>query len=34
MLRPILSQAGRLGLRTLPPDVEDYIDRLKRERGV
>jgi len=34
MLRPILSQAGRQGLRTLPPDIVDYIDRLKRERGV
>jgi membrane protein required for colicin V production len=33
-LRPILSQAGRQGLRKLPPEVEDYIDRLKRERGL
>jgi len=33
-LRPILSEAGRMGLRTLPPDVTDYIDRLKRERGI
>lgn len=33
-LRPILSQAGRAGLRELPPDVTDYIDRLKRERGL
>jgi membrane protein required for colicin V production len=33
-LRPILSQAGRQGLRKLPPEIEDYIDRLKRERGL
>ena len=33
-LRPILSEAGRQGLRKLPPDIEDYIDRLKRERGI
>ena len=33
-LRPILSQAGRQGLRSLPPEVESYIDRLKRERGI
>ncbi len=33
-LRPVLSQAGRQGLRTLPPEVAAYIDRLKRERGI
>ncbi len=33
-LRPILSQAGQQGLRKLPPDITDYIDRLKRERGL
>ncbi len=33
-LRPILSEAGRQGLRTLPPDITDYIDRLKRERRI
>ncbi len=33
-LRPVLSQAGRQGLRQLPPDVTDYIDRMKRERGL
>ncbi len=33
-LRPILSQAGAAGLKSLPPDVADYIDRLKRERGL
>jgi membrane protein required for colicin V production len=33
-LRPILSAAGAQGLRALPPDVIDYIDRIKRERGL
>lgn len=33
-LRPILSQAGSAGLRSLPPDITDYIDRLKRENGL
>lgn len=33
-LRPILSAAGQQGLRKLPPDVTDFIDRLKRERGL
>jgi membrane protein required for colicin V production len=32
--RPVLSVAGQQGLRTLPPDVEAYIDRLKRQRGL
>ena len=33
-LRPLLSAAGQQGLRSLPPDVSDYIARLKRERGL
>jgi membrane protein required for colicin V production len=33
-LRPYLSAAGQKGLRSLPPDVTDYIDRLKRARGI
>ena len=33
-LRPFLSAAGRMGLRSLPPGVADHIDRLKRERGI
>jgi membrane protein required for colicin V production len=33
-LRPILSMAGREGLKSLPPEVVDTIDRLKRERGI
>jgi membrane protein required for colicin V production len=33
-LRPYLSAAGQSGLRSLPPDADAYIDRLKRERGL
>jgi len=33
-LRPVLSLAAQRGLRSLPPEVSDYIDRLKRERGL
>jgi membrane protein required for colicin V production len=33
-LRPVLSAAGASGLHSLPPDVSDYIDRLKRNRGL
>lgn len=33
-LRPRLSAAGQAGLRALPPEVTDYIDRLKRARGI
>jgi membrane protein required for colicin V production len=33
-LRPYLSAAGQKGLESLPLDVEAYIDRLKRERGL
>jgi membrane protein required for colicin V production len=33
-LRPILSVAGKSGVRQLPPDVVAHIDRLKRERGI
>jgi membrane protein required for colicin V production len=32
--RPALARAGQLSLQSLPPDVEAYIDRLKRERGI
>ena len=30
--RPVLSDAAQQGLQSLPPEVEDYIDRLKRQR--
>jgi membrane protein required for colicin V production len=33
-LRPVLSAAGQEGLRKLPPDVTNFIDRMKRERGL
>jgi len=32
--RPALSQAGQQGLRSLPPEVAETIDRIKRERGL
>ena len=32
--RPVLSVAAQYGLKTLPRDVEVYIDRLKRARGI
>jgi membrane protein required for colicin V production len=31
-LRPILSMAGQRGLKSLPPDVTAFIDRLKSDR--
>lgn len=33
-LRPWLSAAGAAGVKQLPPEVVDYIDRLKRTRGL
>jgi membrane protein required for colicin V production len=33
-LRPILSKAGQAGLKSLPPEVEDFIDRLRRARRI
>ena len=33
-LRPILSMAGQQGLRSLPPEIAETIDRLKKERGI
>ena len=33
-LRPLLSQAGQKGFRSLPPDVTAYIDRLKQEQRI
>jgi membrane protein required for colicin V production len=32
--RPVLSRAGQAGLKSLPPDVADFIDKLKRQRGI
>jgi membrane protein required for colicin V production len=33
-VRPYLSAAGAQGLRALPPQALDYIDRFRRERGL
>jgi membrane protein required for colicin V production len=33
-LRPYLSAAGQMGLQKLPPDISDYIDSIKRDRGL
>jgi membrane protein required for colicin V production len=33
-LRPYLSAAGQKGLKSLPPEVDAYIERLKRESGI
>jgi membrane protein required for colicin V production len=33
-LRPYLSAAGQAGVKSLPPGIADYIDRLKRARGL
>ena len=33
-LRPYLSEAGQRGLKSLPPDVMEYIDRINKERGL
>ena len=33
-LRPILLIAGQKGLKSLPPDVTAYIDRLKKDRRI
>ena len=33
-LYPYLSTAGKAGMQALPRDVIDYIDRLKKERGL
>lgn len=33
-LRPVLATAAAAGLKTLPPEVETFIDRLKRDHGL
>jgi membrane protein required for colicin V production len=33
-LRPLLSAAGQMGFRSLPPDVAGIIDRFKQERHI
>jgi len=34
LVRPWLSLAAAQGLKSLPPETTEYIDRLKRERGL
>jgi membrane protein required for colicin V production len=33
-LRPLLSVAGQMGFRSLPPDVTAYVDRLRKDRRI
>ncbi len=33
-LRPYLSAAGQKGLQSLPPEIDEYIDQLRRRRGI
>jgi membrane protein required for colicin V production len=33
-LRPYLSAAGAAGLRALPSEALDYVERFKRESGI
>jgi len=33
-LRPLLSEAGQRGFKSLPPDLVAYIDRLKKDRRI
>jgi membrane protein required for colicin V production len=33
-LRPTFSAAGQMGLKSLPPDIAAYVDRLKRDRRI
>jgi membrane protein required for colicin V production len=33
-LRPYLSAAGKKGLQSLPPEIDGYIDQLRRQRGI
>ena len=33
-LRPIFSAAGQTGLKSLPPDIAAYVDRLKKDQRI
>jgi membrane protein required for colicin V production len=33
-LRPVFSTAGQMGLKSLPPDITTYVDRLKKDRRI
>ena len=34
LLRPLLSEAGQMGFKSLPPDVAAYVDRIKKDRRI
>jgi membrane protein required for colicin V production len=34
LLRPLLSEVGQKGFKSLPPDLVAYIDRLKKDRRI
>ena len=33
-LRPLLSEAGQMGFKSLPPDFAAYVDRIKKDRRI
>jgi membrane protein required for colicin V production len=33
-LRPLLSKAGQMGFRSLPPEIAAAIDRIKKDRQI
>jgi membrane protein required for colicin V production len=33
-LRPLLSEAGQMGFKSLPPDIAAYVDRIKKDRRI
>ncbi len=33
-LRPVFSAAGQMGLKSLPPDLTAYVERLKKDRRI
>jgi membrane protein required for colicin V production len=33
-LRPVFSAAGQMGLKSLPPDIAAYVDRLKKDQRI
>jgi membrane protein required for colicin V production len=33
-LRPVFSAAGQMGLKSLPPDITAYVDRLKKDQRI
>jgi membrane protein required for colicin V production len=33
-LRPLFSAAGQMGIKSLPPDITEYVERLKKDRRI